>query len=109
VSTTRDVKKQLQQQLGFIERSAILFDEGRREEALRIATALRVIFHHTSHSTSLLRHLKAKKVMVRSAAPDRNKVAAPSILTVAAASFPDTYKFVISLLMYLLTVVNHHI
>ena len=73
MSTTQDFKKRLREQLGFLERSADAFDEGHREEALRIATALRVIFHNTPSSTSLLRHLNAVNVMVRSAAPDREK------------------------------------
>jgi hypothetical protein len=70
---TQDFKKRLREQLGFIERSTAAFDQGHREEAMRIATALRVIFHHTNSSTSLLHHLNAVNVKVRSDAPDRQK------------------------------------
>jgi hypothetical protein len=47
----------LQQQLQFIRRSSGAYDQGAEEEALRIATSLRVIFHHTTQSTSLITHL----------------------------------------------------
>jgi hypothetical protein len=70
---TQDFKRRLREQLGFIERSAAGFDQGHREEAMRIATALRVIFHHTPKSTSLLQHLNAVNVKIRSDAPDRQK------------------------------------
>jgi hypothetical protein len=70
---TQDFKKRLREQLGFIERSGTAFDQGHREEAMRIAMALRVIFHHTRRSTSLLHHLGASTVKIRSDAPDRQK------------------------------------
>jgi hypothetical protein len=70
---TQNFKKRLREQLGFIERSGAGFDHGHREEAMRIATALRVIFHHTSSSTSLLHHLGATAVKIRTDAPDRQK------------------------------------
>jgi hypothetical protein len=70
---TQDFKKRLLEQLRFIERSGAAFDQGHREEAMRIATALRVIFHHTVKSTSLLHHLNAVTVNLRSDAPDRQK------------------------------------
>jgi hypothetical protein len=73
LSTSQDFKKRMREQLGFIERSAAGFDQGHREEAMRIATALRVIFHHTNSSTSLLHHLNATMVKIRSDAPDRQK------------------------------------
>jgi hypothetical protein len=73
VSTTPDFAAHLTQQLGFLERSAAAFDAGHAQEAIRIGTALRVIFHDTRMSTSLLRHLKAMNVLVRSEAPDRTR------------------------------------
>lgn len=53
-------KKALAQQLRYIRNSCRLYDEGDHEEAIRAATAMRVMFHDTRHSTSLLTHLKAK-------------------------------------------------
>lgn len=73
MSTTQDFKKRLQEQLGFLKRSAAGFDEGERAEAVRIATVLRVLLHDTGSSTSLLNHLNALQVPVRSDAPDRAK------------------------------------
>jgi hypothetical protein len=46
------------EQLGFIERSCKAFDDGAEEEAIRIATSLRVIFHDTSRNVSLISHLR---------------------------------------------------
>ena len=46
------------QQLQFIQRSATAFDGGFEDDAIRIATSLRTIFHNTSVSTSLVEHLK---------------------------------------------------
>ena len=73
MAATQDFKAQLKRQLGFLEWSAGGFDAGRCDEAIRIATALRVIFHQAANSTSLLNHLNAAHVLVRSRAPDRAK------------------------------------
>ncbi len=51
--------QQLGKQLSFIETSAREYDRGYKNEAIRIATALRVIFHQTPRSTSLLTHMNA--------------------------------------------------
>lgn len=60
---TRLINK-LQEQIRFIQRSCHAFDQGAEEEALRIATSLRVIFHDTSTSTSIVSHvgLKSKRI-----------------------------------------------
>lgn len=49
--------KKLQEQLRFLQRSCETFDKGFEDEAIRIATSLRVIFHNTRVSTSLVSHL----------------------------------------------------
>jgi hypothetical protein len=41
-------RRKLREQLGFIERSAQGYDEGHEEEALRLATTMRVSFHDTA-------------------------------------------------------------
>ena len=56
----------LRKQLGFLERSCSAYDKGFRDEAVRAAVVLRVIFHRTSKSTSLLSHLGATHVKVLS-------------------------------------------
>lgn len=45
----------------FIINSCELYDNGAKEEALRLAISFRVLFYDTSKSTSLLKHLGIKK------------------------------------------------
>ena len=47
-------------------RSATLFDQGAEDEALRLATGMRVILHDSQASTSLLRHLGLTKTRMLS-------------------------------------------
>ncbi len=54
MKTAEELKEHLKQQLGYLERSAKQFDAGHRDEAARIAVALRVLLHDTPQSTSLL-------------------------------------------------------
>ena len=63
-----DFIEHLERQLGFIRRSAELYDAGMIDEAIRIATHLRIIFHDTSRSTSLVRHLNLDRLMMISSA-----------------------------------------
>jgi hypothetical protein len=53
-------EKQLKRQIEFINRSCSLYDQGSKDEAIRIAVAVRVILHDTNASTSLLTHLGKK-------------------------------------------------
>src|SRR4051812_4566282 len=55
-ATTRLAEK-FKEQLCFLERSCAAFDAGGEDEALRLATILRIIFHNTKMSTSLVAHL----------------------------------------------------
>ena len=52
--------KHFKTHIKFLQRSSIAYDEGHLEEALRMAVSLRVLFHDTKSSTSLLSHLGAK-------------------------------------------------
>lgn len=65
-----DFKDQLRRQLLFIQNSADRFDRGDKEEAIRIATSIRVLLHDTAASTSLLTHLSAKSIKLLSSAGD---------------------------------------
>ncbi len=56
-----DLVEHLRRQLTFINASCHSYDQGFPEEALRIAVALRVLFHDTKKSTSLLTHLSQKQ------------------------------------------------
>lgn len=55
-----DFKEQLKKQLDFIRTSCKEYDAGNVNEAVRIATALRVIIHDTKRSTSILKNLNIK-------------------------------------------------
>ncbi|HAT7741577.1 TPA: hypothetical protein RQJ57_004231 [Vibrio vulnificus] len=55
-----DFNEQLETQVSFLRRSVNTYDEGHKDEALRLAVTLRVLFHDTKQSVSLLRHLKIK-------------------------------------------------
>lgn len=52
----------LQKQFEFLKRSCNAFDEGFKDEAIRIATVIRVLIHNTNNSTSLLKHLNATTI-----------------------------------------------
>ena len=56
-----EFRKHLKTHLDFLGRSCIAYDQGHLEEALRMAVSLRVVFHDTQSSTSLLSHLEAKE------------------------------------------------
>ena len=58
--------EKMREQLRFLQRSCAAFDSGAEDEALRIATALRVIFHNTPKSTSLIAHLGLSDVKMLS-------------------------------------------
>jgi hypothetical protein len=61
-----DFKIQLGRQIRFIKNSCELYDRGDFEEAIRIATALRVLFHDSKHSVSLIKHLGKFSIKLRS-------------------------------------------
>lgn len=54
------ILKQIPRQLNFLNNSCESFDEGQREEAVRIAVILRTLFHDTKQSKSLLAILGVK-------------------------------------------------
>lgn len=59
--TRGDLVEKLREQIGFLDRSAALFDEGHEDEALRLAAIMRVLLQDTSTSHSLLGQLGAKE------------------------------------------------
>jgi hypothetical protein len=61
-----DFKAHLFRQLGFLWRSCQAYDEGYIDEAVRIATVIRVLIHDTQASTSLLKHLDAENILLSS-------------------------------------------
>jgi hypothetical protein len=71
VAGTVDFAEQLGKQLQFLEASCREYDAGNLDEAVRIAQALRVMFHHTGNSVSLLTHLGATGISMLSTAGKR--------------------------------------
>jgi hypothetical protein len=63
VLTHDDLVEKLRQQLGFLDRSAALFDQGHEDEAIRLAQIMRVLLHDTSASHSLLGQLGVKETL----------------------------------------------
>lgn len=61
-----DFKAHLSRQLTFLWRSCEAYDEGHTDEAVRIASVIRVLIHDTPKSTSLLNHLGALGISLSS-------------------------------------------
>jgi hypothetical protein len=74
---TTDFGQHLRKQLGFLERSCASYDAGHKDEAIRIATTIRVLIHNTKASTSLLKHLNATTINLLSTTPE------PSMQTIS--------------------------
>lgn len=66
-----NLREQLRRQLSFVISSCNAYDTGHREEAIRIGTSARVLFHDTKQSRSLICTLLAKpSVRIRSTCSD---------------------------------------
>lgn len=61
-----DFREHLARQLEFIQTSCDAYDAGHVYEGVRVATALRVLFHQTKKSTSLLTHLGSPAICLLS-------------------------------------------
>lgn len=70
---TTDFKLQLRRQLNFLERSCNAYDVGEHDEAIRIATVIRVLIHQTQKSTALLKHLNATTINLLTTVQDISK------------------------------------
>ena len=57
-----DFQSHLKRQLTFLERSCQSYDAGEIDEAIRMATVIRVLVHNTKNSTSLLKHLNSTTI-----------------------------------------------
>lgn len=55
-----DLEKHLQDHIRFLQNSAQSYDEGFEGEAKRMAVSIRVLFHHTNSSKSLVRQLNSE-------------------------------------------------
>lgn len=61
-----ELETKLREQLGFVRKSSDLFDSGDETEADRIAVSLRVLFHQTHRSQSLLEQVGMTEINLRS-------------------------------------------
>ncbi len=64
----KELLKHLEEQIGFLQRSAIAYDNGFTGEAKRMATTIRVLVHDTHQSISLLTALGKKDIQFYSTA-----------------------------------------
>lgn len=62
LDTVNRFEQKLKQQIDFLQNSCRAFDNGNWNEAMRIATSVRIILHDTPNSTSILKHLNAKNI-----------------------------------------------
>jgi hypothetical protein len=68
----QDLKAHLIRQLTWIARSCESFDAGFHDEAVRVATQLRVLFHDTNRQTSLLSQMNARGIKLASCVEPRD-------------------------------------
>lgn len=61
--SSQNFVEQLKRQIIFLRNSVSLYDSGYREEAIRMAVVMRVLFHDTNNSTSLFKHLGIKETI----------------------------------------------
>jgi hypothetical protein len=66
MSKIPEFKEYLRMHLSFLVNSAAAFDRGEMDEAIRMAVSIRVLFHDTGRSTSLLMQLGAKDIFLTS-------------------------------------------
>jgi hypothetical protein len=59
-----DLAQHFRTQFAFLQRSAAAFDNGYEDEAVRLATTIRVLVHDTTRSTALLQLLKVKHTIL---------------------------------------------
>lgn len=67
----RNYRAELEKQIGFLERSCVMFDAGYKDEAIRIATVIRTLLHDTGSMTSLTSHLGAKDIQLATTVLER--------------------------------------
>ena len=64
LKTPSSLAKHLRTQIGYLERSCEIFDSGTDDEAQRLATTIRVLFHDTEKSKSLLTQLGMRSTIM---------------------------------------------
>jgi hypothetical protein len=90
--TPRDAdefEKQLDRQLAFLERSSDLFDQGNYDEAVRLATTIRVLVYDSGGSTSVLTHLGLRESLQYIDTGVYRDLLDPALLANAQKLMPD--------------------
>jgi hypothetical protein len=64
-----DLEELIKEQIGFLERSCVSFDDGYTDEAKRMAVTVRVLLHDTANSHSLFQQLGYKNYMLINTCP----------------------------------------
>lgn len=62
--SNQELMKQLKEQITFLQRSVKAYDAGYLEEHKRMATTIRILVHDTQKSTSLLKQLNKKDILL---------------------------------------------
>lgn len=68
--TQIDFIRHLRMRLGFLRRSCESYDAGYTDEAIRVATVIRVLIHDSQASVSLLAHMRARNIELLSSSPE---------------------------------------
>jgi hypothetical protein len=68
-ATGNRLRKKLREQIGFLQPSVRDYDAGHQDEALTLATTMRVLFHETPISTSVLTHRSMRSTATMLATP----------------------------------------
>lgn len=72
LQSEEEFKEHLREQIEFLQRSSISYDQGYSSEAKRLAVVIRVLLHDTSSSTSLLSLLGKKDIAIYDTSLDYN-------------------------------------
>ena len=81
-------RNHIKRQISFLEESCRAYDDGKIDEAIRIAQTIRVMIHNTSNSTSVLSHLNATgiKLLSQAAVPGVNVVGYQGLIILGGLS-----------------------
>jgi hypothetical protein len=88
--TNQELETLLKQQISFLERSTISFDQGYLDEGKRIAVVIRVLVHDTSQSKSLLGLLNLKDIDFLDTSPEYSENNLLSFNGLALQQFSST-------------------
>jgi len=92
--TLSELKDKLQEQIDFLKRSADSYDEGREDEAIRLAVSLRILLHDSKRNKSLLGQLNKKNSLFLDSATTfnpQNKLSYEGLICIAMLTSGPRY------------------